>query len=239
MGLAMPVTSRTCAPPASISMPSLFPGHGLRASRALRLVCRWHWPHTCRSGSFMKARSCCRQESIGRRIRISKIGGAKSGGLRRPLGTLPANCIGLFSPARPRQRIFPYEVSIIYDFCPMVVPWAFEDVARDVWVKWLTEDILASDVVLSISQSTKADAGRFSSLDPERIVVRRRGRASAWRPIAMAGRSRVGPDRTGGFDDRAAEERQLLVRLVSADETAAARDGAVVGGETRLDDLAR
>ena len=120
----------------------------------------------------MKARSCCRArldwsqdqdlEDWGRQIWR---------GQRRPLGTLPANCIGLFSPARPRQRIFPYEVSIIYDFCPMVVPWAFEDVARDVWVKWLTEDILASDVVLSISQSTKADAGRFSSLDPERIVV--------------------------------------------------------------------
>ena len=120
----------------------------------------------------MKARSCCRQDSTGRRIRISKIGVRQIWrGQRRPLGTLPANCIGLFSPARPRQRIFPYEVSIIYDFCPMVVPWAFEDVARDVWVKWLTEDILASDVVLSISQSTKADAGRFSSLDPERIVV--------------------------------------------------------------------
>ena len=38
-------------------------------------------------------------------------------------------------------------------------------------MKFLTEDILASDVVLSDSHSTKADAAWFSPLDPERIVV--------------------------------------------------------------------
>ncbi len=38
-------------------------------------------------------------------------------------------------------------------------------------MKFLTEDILASDVVVSDSYSTKADAAWFSSLDPERIVV--------------------------------------------------------------------
>ncbi|MGD0040725.1 MAG: hypothetical protein ABSE84_09990 [Isosphaeraceae bacterium] len=43
-------------------------------------------------------------------------------GQRRPLGTPPADWIGLYSSARPSQRIFPYEVSILHDFCPMVVP---------------------------------------------------------------------------------------------------------------------
>ena len=92
-------------------------------------------------------------------------------GRRRPLGTPPADCIGLYCSGRPSQRIFPYEVSILHDFCPMVVPWAFTDDARDGFVKFLTEDILASDVVLSDSHSTKADAAWFSALDPERIVV--------------------------------------------------------------------
>ena len=90
----------------------------------------------------------------------------------RPLGTPPADCIGLYCQLRPTsQRIFPYEVSILHDFCIMVVPWAFQDAARDGFVKFLAEDILASDVVLSDSHSTKADAAWFSSLDPERIVV--------------------------------------------------------------------
>ena len=92
-------------------------------------------------------------------------------GRRRPLGTPPADCIGLYCSVRPSHRIFPYEVSILHDFCPMVVPWAFPDADRDCFVKFLTEDILASDVVVSDSHSTKADAAWFSSLDPERIVV--------------------------------------------------------------------
>ena len=121
----------------------------------------------------MKTRSCCsRGTSIGRRTRISNIGGAGLWrGRRRPLGTPPADCIGLYCSVRPSQRIFPYEVSILHDFCPMVVPWAFTDAARDGFVKFLTENILASDVVLSDSHSTKADAAWFSALDPERIVV--------------------------------------------------------------------
>jgi len=92
-------------------------------------------------------------------------------GRRRPLGTPPADCIGLYCAVRPSQRIFPYEVSILHDFCPMVVPWAFTDAARDCAVRFLTELILASDVVVSDSHSTKADAAWFSSLNPERIVV--------------------------------------------------------------------
>ena len=92
-------------------------------------------------------------------------------GRRRPLGTPPADCIGLYCAWRPSQRIFPYEASILHDFCAMVVPWAFTSDARDGLVKFLTEHILASDVVLSDSHSTKADAAWFSSLNQERIVV--------------------------------------------------------------------
>jgi len=92
-------------------------------------------------------------------------------GRRQPLGTPPADCIGLYCWLRPRRRVFPYEINILHDFCPMVVPWAFTDDARDDCVKFLTENILASDVVLSDSHSTKADATWFSELDPERIIV--------------------------------------------------------------------
>ena len=59
----------------------------------------------------------------------------------------------------------------MHDFCPMVVPWAFPDAARDGAVKFLTDIIQASDVALSDSHSTKSDAAWFSSLDQERIVV--------------------------------------------------------------------
>jgi len=45
-------------------------------------------------------------------------------GRRRPLGTPAANCIGLYCSVRPSNRTFPYEVSILHDFCVMVVPWS-------------------------------------------------------------------------------------------------------------------
>ena len=59
-------------------------------------------------------------------------------GRRLPLSTPPADCIGLYCSVRPSHRIFPYEVSILHDFCPSVVPWAFPDAARNACVKFLT-----------------------------------------------------------------------------------------------------
>jgi glycosyltransferase involved in cell wall biosynthesis len=131
-------------------------------------------------------------------------------GRRRPLGTPPADCIGLYSSGRPSQRIFPYEVNILHDFCPMVVPWAFQDAHRAGAVKFLTENILASDVVVSVSHSTKADAAWFSTLDPERIVVapsgpslcvethRSRGRVARSDRIALVV-STIEPRKNAGF----------------------------------------
>jgi glycosyltransferase involved in cell wall biosynthesis len=91
-------------------------------------------------------------------------------GRRRPLGTLPPDSIGLYCAWRPGQRTFPYEVSVLHDFCPVIVPWAFTDGDREGFGKWL-ENSLASDLVLSVSHSTKTDAAWFSALDQERIVV--------------------------------------------------------------------
>jgi glycosyltransferase involved in cell wall biosynthesis len=92
-------------------------------------------------------------------------------GRRRPLGTPPPDSVGLYCAPRPRQRIFPREMTILFDFCPMIVPWAFPEGTRDYFGKFATETLPASDVVLAISHSTKADAAWFSPLEPERIVV--------------------------------------------------------------------
>jgi glycosyltransferase involved in cell wall biosynthesis len=89
---------------------------------------------------------------------------------RRPLGTPPADSIGLYCAWRPSVRMFPHEVSVLHDFCPIVVPWAFTDGDRDGFGKWV-ENSFASDLVLSDSHSTKADAAWFSSIEPERIAV--------------------------------------------------------------------
>jgi glycosyltransferase involved in cell wall biosynthesis len=90
---------------------------------------------------------------------------------RRPLGTPPGDSIGLYCAPIQRQRIFPYEVSILHDLCHIVVPWAFTEADRDYFGKFVTETLPTSDVVISVSRSTKADAGWFSSVDPDRVVV--------------------------------------------------------------------
>ena len=90
---------------------------------------------------------------------------------RRPLGTPAMDSIGLYCLARSQGRRFCYEVNIIHDFCAMVLPWAFPPDLRDGFVKFLTEHILESELVLADSHATKADALWFSPLDAERIVV--------------------------------------------------------------------
>ncbi len=92
-------------------------------------------------------------------------------GSRRPLGIPAANSVGLYTLTRPSRRLFPYEVSVLHDFCTMVVPWAYHGDDRDGFVKFLTEDLPLSDLVLADSHSTRCDAGWFSSFDAERIVV--------------------------------------------------------------------
>ena len=223
-------------------MPSPSPFPGSPASRATRLDCRWHWVHDVPVRFFDGGQELLLPRGLNwsQDQDLEDWGRQIWQGQRRPLGTPPADSIGLYCASRPRQRIFPYEVSILHDLCPMVVPWAFPDGTRDDFGKFLTETLPASDLVLSDSHSTKADAAWFSPLDPERIVVAYAG-AEPLRGVpspSRAGRA-VGSDRPGGLDDRAAEERRLPVRLVPEDDAAAARHGAVVGGEARLDDLAR
>ena len=131
-------------------------------------------------------------------------------GRRRPLGTVPADSIGLYCSPNQRQRFFPHEASILHDLCPMVVPWAFPEGAREYFGKYLTETLPTSDVVLSDSHSTKADAAWFSPLDPERIVVAPPGPSLCVethrhrRPVARSHRiglvvSTIEPRKNAGF----------------------------------------
>ncbi len=73
--------------------------------------------------------------------------------------------------ARTPWRTFRYEVNILHDFCTMVLPWAFPTEIRDVFVRYLTEYVLVSDLIVADSHATKADATWFSPLDADRIVV--------------------------------------------------------------------
>ncbi len=102
---------------------------------------------------------------------LEQWGRTISRGERRPLGSPASDCIGLYCLARTPWRTFHYEVNILHDFCAMVLPWAFPTDLRDGFVKYLTEYVLESDLVVADSHATKADATWFSPLDADRIVV--------------------------------------------------------------------
>lgn len=96
-------------------------------------------------------------------------------GRRRPLGRPPAGSLGLYCGTRSERRRFPFEAGVLHDFCPLVVPWTLTEGARRAFGRFLAVDLLASDLVLAVSHSTRADAAWLSPLDPDRIVVAHSG----------------------------------------------------------------
>ena len=158
---------------------------------------------------------------------------------RRPLGTPPADSMALYCSWRPSERIFPYEVSVLHDFVPWSCPGpsrtTIGTVFRDGWrTPWPRTSSLAD------SHSTKADAGWFSALEPERIVA-------AWPGPSLCVETHRHPGRVERSDRvglvvSTIEPRKnaaLPVGVVSKDHAAAARHGAMVGREIWLDDVAR
>ena len=96
-------------------------------------------------------------------------------GERIPLRVPERPSIGLYCSVRSEMRRFPFEVSVVYDFCPSLVSWTLPDDARWGFEKFFSEDLPRSDAALAISHSTKADAAWLSPMPPERIHVRHPG----------------------------------------------------------------
>ena len=113
-----------------------------------------------------------RGTSTGRRTRISRTGDAGSGRVGGDRSGRPRRIASACTARRTsRSGSFPTRSAS----CTTSAPWSCPGRSRKRpgthFGKFLTETLLASDVVLSVSHSTKADAAWFSSLDPERIVV--------------------------------------------------------------------
>jgi glycosyltransferase involved in cell wall biosynthesis len=131
-------------------------------------------------------------------------------GERKPLGTPPPGSMGIYCGFRGPGRVFPFEVSILYDFCPIVVGWTFPDAARWGFEKYYAEDLIESDVAVAISHSTKADAAWLCAMPQSDIKVaypgmslcldrhRHRGRVRRSPRIGLAV-STVEPRKNAGF----------------------------------------
>jgi glycosyltransferase involved in cell wall biosynthesis len=77
----------------------------------------------------------------------------------------------LFTHLRPATRHFRCEIAIVYDFTPLLVPWAHASETRDLFGCFFGERLPLCDAVVAISQATRRDALWLSQCAPEKVVV--------------------------------------------------------------------
>lgn len=94
---------------------------------------------------------------------------------RRSLGAIPPGSIGVYPCLRPEERRFPFEVSILHDFTPLVVPGTHSEQTRGMFQGFFARTLLSSDAALSVSHSTKADASWLCDFPQDRITVAHSG----------------------------------------------------------------
>jgi alpha-1,3-rhamnosyl/mannosyltransferase len=94
---------------------------------------------------------------------------------RKPLGTPPEDSLAVYGCLRPIERRFPFEVSVLHDFTPLVVPYTHSEKTRGMFQGFFAKSLLSSDMALSVSHSTKADAAWLCDFPQDRIVVAHSG----------------------------------------------------------------
>jgi glycosyltransferase involved in cell wall biosynthesis len=84
---------------------------------------------------------------------------------------IPPESIGVYPCLRTTDRLFPFEVSVIHDFTPLLFPWAHRAKTRAEFRDFFARGLLASDAAITPARSTKADAHWLCDFDPARLVV--------------------------------------------------------------------
>lgn len=92
------------------------------------------------------------------------------------LPTRPPDHAGVRSSAcvytmfRPTVRCFGREISILYDFTPILLPWCHEEGTRQLFRSFFASTVTLSDTAIAISGSTKHDASWLCALAPDAVV---------------------------------------------------------------------
>ena len=92
-------------------------------------------------------------------------------GWREPIGTPPPGSVGLYTSPRHEGRRFEREAMIAYDFAPLVVPDTCTEGTRSVYRGFYADVLPTADLVVAISESTRADAAWLTDVDPARVVA--------------------------------------------------------------------
>src|SRR5690606_10817076 len=76
-------------------------------------------------------------------------------GRRRPLGDPGAGSLAVYCCLRPEERRFGFEVSVLHDFTPLVVPHTHSERTRELFRGFFGKTLLSSDAALAVSHSTR------------------------------------------------------------------------------------
>jgi glycosyltransferase involved in cell wall biosynthesis len=77
----------------------------------------------------------------------------------------------LFTTLRPDERQSRWEMGILYDFCPVLLPWTQVEETRRYFERFYARSASLCDRVVAISRSTRQDASWLSPIPPDRIRV--------------------------------------------------------------------
>ena len=96
-------------------------------------------------------------------------------GEKVPLESIPTGSLGIWPMLRPIERTFDYEVTILHDLTPLLLPHTHTGGTRSHFQGLCSKAIVSSDIALAVSHSTKADAEWLSNIEADRIVVAHSG----------------------------------------------------------------
>jgi glycosyltransferase involved in cell wall biosynthesis len=92
-------------------------------------------------------------------------------GRRNSLPTELDSALGVYPCGRPVERRFGFEVSVLHDLTPLLMPQNHADLTRVHFQHFFAVALLSSDSALCVSRSTRADAAWLTDFPPERTFV--------------------------------------------------------------------
>ena len=81
------------------------------------------------------------------------------------------HCPGVFTMLRPSERYFRREVCILYDFTPVILPWAHVPEIRNEFGRFFAETSSLCDKAVAISEATKGDAAWLCAIPTDDVSV--------------------------------------------------------------------
>jgi glycosyltransferase involved in cell wall biosynthesis len=94
-------------------------------------------------------------------------------GRRVPLDevVIPPDSLGLYGCLREPKRWFPFEVSVLHDLTPLILPWTHAPRTIAQFQRFFARDLLASDAAIADSLATRADAAWLCDFPADKTVV--------------------------------------------------------------------